>query len=294
MNLAHIDEFITLVEVGNYQRAADELFITQSVLSKHIMALEKDLGYDLLLRKYRKLELTDEGRRFLIHAKKLSDEYRKIMIDAPIQTTPKSKQIILACSSNKKLIQLAHLASRFQREFPDCGLNIIQIETVEVDNMLKNGSADIAVVTAGLDLISLPGFRTERLSLCSHMVAYLPNHHRLASRTSIQLDELVEENFVSLPPEAYSSIARKQLTEQNGLDLNIIYSVRRRETAINFVKNGLVVFLGLKDTDAGEDETPGVTTVALEPRVDLYMQIIYPDNPLPVEEKWVVERLRIL
>ncbi|MGV3126453.1 LysR family transcriptional regulator [Streptococcus orisratti] len=42
MNIHHLREFITLAEVQNYLEAAEELFISQSTLSKHIQALEKE------------------------------------------------------------------------------------------------------------------------------------------------------------------------------------------------------------------------------------------------------------
>ena len=41
MELSHLAEFIILAETGNYLEAAEELFISQSTLSKHIMSMEK-------------------------------------------------------------------------------------------------------------------------------------------------------------------------------------------------------------------------------------------------------------
>ena len=44
MNLAHLYYFRKLVEVKNYSRAAEELFIAQPTLSLAVSSLERELG----------------------------------------------------------------------------------------------------------------------------------------------------------------------------------------------------------------------------------------------------------
>src|SRR4030065_245820 len=46
----------------NFPRAAEELYISQPAVSKHVKDLEKDLGIDLFRRNGRRVELTDAGR----------------------------------------------------------------------------------------------------------------------------------------------------------------------------------------------------------------------------------------
>ena len=64
MEVQYVREFLTLVKYGNYLAAADELFISQSTLSKHIFALEKELGLSLLNRTTRKVQLNQYGPLF--------------------------------------------------------------------------------------------------------------------------------------------------------------------------------------------------------------------------------------
>jgi LysR family transcriptional regulator, glycine cleavage system transcriptional activator len=47
----------------SFTRAAGELFLTQSAVSRQVAALEQDLGVPLFVRRHRALELTDDGRR---------------------------------------------------------------------------------------------------------------------------------------------------------------------------------------------------------------------------------------
>ena len=61
MKLELMQEFIELARVRNYSRAAENLFISQSTLSKHIAAIEDELGVHLVNHDFRGVELTDMG-----------------------------------------------------------------------------------------------------------------------------------------------------------------------------------------------------------------------------------------
>ena len=78
MTLEQMREFVILAEERNYLVAADMLYSTQATLSRHIMAMEKELGFPLFTRSTKKIELTQEGSRFLVYARramKLQDDY---------------------------------------------------------------------------------------------------------------------------------------------------------------------------------------------------------------------------
>lgn len=47
----------------SFTRAAGELFLTQSAVSRQVAALEAELGVPLFVRRHRALDLTDDGRR---------------------------------------------------------------------------------------------------------------------------------------------------------------------------------------------------------------------------------------
>jgi len=51
----------------SFSLAAAELHVTHGAISKQIKGLEEYLGIPLFLRQHRKLVLTDEGRRYLLH-----------------------------------------------------------------------------------------------------------------------------------------------------------------------------------------------------------------------------------
>ena len=61
MEIGTIQEFVVLAECLNFSEAASRLFISQSSLSKHIKALEQELGVALFERTTRSIRLSGAG-----------------------------------------------------------------------------------------------------------------------------------------------------------------------------------------------------------------------------------------
>ena len=59
MLLRQIKYFVTVVDTGSFTEAAEECFISQSVISQQILSLEKELGVQLLVRSTRRFTLTE-------------------------------------------------------------------------------------------------------------------------------------------------------------------------------------------------------------------------------------------
>ena len=70
MTTENMREFAVLAQKRNFSTAAEELNTTQASLSRHIQAMEKELGFPLLVRNTRNVELTISGLRFLSYAEK--------------------------------------------------------------------------------------------------------------------------------------------------------------------------------------------------------------------------------
>ena len=63
MNTGWLREFVVLADTCSYSEAAERLFMGQLSLSKHIKALEQELGVELFERTSRRVKLSAEGEQ---------------------------------------------------------------------------------------------------------------------------------------------------------------------------------------------------------------------------------------
>lgn len=63
-DLVELKAFVTVVEAGSFNRAADQLGASAAAVSRRISSLENSLGVKLLNRTTRQLDLTESGRQF--------------------------------------------------------------------------------------------------------------------------------------------------------------------------------------------------------------------------------------
>lgn len=65
MNMKQIEYFVEVAKTLNYTKAASQLYISQSAITKQIFLLEKELGVELFIRSHKGVQLTLVGELFL-------------------------------------------------------------------------------------------------------------------------------------------------------------------------------------------------------------------------------------
>lgn len=71
IDLRKLETFVCVAEQLSFRRAATLMHLDQSAITRHVQALERDLGVALLERSHRRVTLTEAGRDFLRDAREL-------------------------------------------------------------------------------------------------------------------------------------------------------------------------------------------------------------------------------
>lgn len=140
---------------GSFIRAADQLGITASALSKTIDRLEKRLGTKLFARSTRKVVTTAEGDRFLAHAQRIIDDLAGAEADMRHgQNIPRGTlRITVGTAFGNQ--QLLPALPAFMAQYPDVQL------AISITDHLVDIAAD------GFDL----GLRLGPIGHADHLVA---------------------------------------------------------------------------------------------------------------------------
>ena len=80
MNLNQLKYFLAIVKTGSFSNAADDMYISQSSMSKQIKALETELGVDLFKREHSKVYLTEIGAEFAKYAEMTIKQHNDMLL----------------------------------------------------------------------------------------------------------------------------------------------------------------------------------------------------------------------
>ena len=86
MSLAQIRYFVAVAEEGHVGRAAERLRIAQPPISRHMRALEDEIGTQLFARTPRGMTLLPAGRVFLAHARAILAAVDRAVLATRAQT----------------------------------------------------------------------------------------------------------------------------------------------------------------------------------------------------------------
>lgn len=235
MTFAQIQSFLKLVEFENFSVAADALFIAQSTLSKHIKALETELGTRLLNRNSRGFSLTQDGLRFLSFATAVDGEYQQLL--QQLRVGRRQKVLIISMSSAMWLI--SQKTQQFQSQHPQIEIVIFESDQDNILNAAKEFDADLMFVwDYAADTSKYPC-----VPMTTHqLVLAVSKSHPLAGRDIVSLAELKRENFIMM----HQAIARKFIIkscQSAGFTPNVQYYVTSTDTMYRYVSENLGVAL---------------------------------------------------
>jgi DNA-binding transcriptional LysR family regulator len=159
--------FVTTVEAGSFSAAARQLDISPALASGAVQRLERSLGIRLFVRSTRKLRLSDDGQRYLPHARQVLDaltegemalEHGREEIAGPLRLSMPSdlgRNVLLPLLDE---FQAAHPRIELQLRFSD---QIADFFSDRLDAGIRYGQL------ADSSLVSLPLAPGNRRILCA-------------------------------------------------------------------------------------------------------------------------------
>lgn len=264
MEIEYLREFTVVAKLGSFSRAADELCLSQSALSKHILALERELGAPLLVRNSRNVTLSAAGAQILPLAAQIYQLSNKIRVAADHQSFQKKTFLRIASIPVMAQYNITGLLAKFQQLHPQVALEITECEQKELLSLLEKGQCELGFYRLGLgeddDL--------DAVEICrDNLVAVLPLGHPLSQQKTIHLLELRDEPLLFLDQQTgfhhiYSSLCRNA-----GFVPNITYTGHRPENIVDLVAQNMgTALLMRRHTDFVAN--PDVVTVDISPPVE--------------------------
>ncbi|HEU4622866.1 MAG TPA: CysB family HTH-type transcriptional regulator [Burkholderiaceae bacterium] len=242
----------------NLTAVAAALHTSQPGVSKAIIELEEELGFQIFIRRGKRItDVTPPGRRVAEIAERVMTEIENLRRIADDYAAQDAGSLVIATTSTQARYALPTPIAKFREIFPSVRLTLLQGDPQHVAQHVMQGRADIGIATEALanlgELTTLPLYQW-------HHVVIVPRGHALDGRESITLDELA-----ALPLITYDSA----------------YSGRRRIDAA-FARRGLTPSVVLEAVDSDVIKTYVelglgvgiVANMAIQPERDTHLHAI--------------------
>lgn len=106
----------------SFSRAAQELYVSQAAISRQIRELETFLRQPLFLRLYRRVELTDAGRRLLDQLVRSFDDIDRVLSE--LETSPAQSVVRVSVEPSLAAVWLVPRLNRFRQLRPDIDISL--------------------------------------------------------------------------------------------------------------------------------------------------------------------------
>lgn len=222
MRLSYLREFIELCLELNYNRAATNLHISQSALTKHIQALESDLNTELFERDKRHVTLTSQGEVLLDHARRICREYDEVK-EAFAAEAANNRRLFVGglVDSPGEFAWMSRATTALLEQLPEFSPHFVPVASVSPTTQLLNREIDCALFAYqpdDYDAATSTQLESE-LVAASPFMAVVPANGDLAKKDALCADDLQGRTFIHMMGPRMTSGWKqvKRILDANGI-----------------------------------------------------------------------------
>lgn len=252
LNWQHLIYFIKVVECESLTKAAAQLYLSPSTLSKAIAKLERKLRIPLIVKSGRDIQVTYAGRklaqRLVQGMTYITDSIKEIQEELAQNTASLS----LASSNlfSTTYFVIPELLKAFKDHFPQSAINYTEVLSQEVVMGVMDGSYDLACLSGEEFDPAFPGLNSIRL-LKEPLGILVPKDHPLAYDDAVTFKQIQGETFFrTYDSEHLRRLAMEKYGRSTGdihyNDIHIRHKVMNDASIISLVQSGFGISLTTK------------------------------------------------
>lgn len=195
MELSYLREFVYLADTLSFKLTAEHFYVSRSVISRHLAALEESLGCRLVERSSHVVELTEMGKTFYRDARVILRDYANAVERVRDTASAQSQVVRIGYLRNAARPVIVFLVRYIQQKHPDLRVSLSCMEYGELRRAMEDGVVDIALAVNVSPEVS----RNYRSTLLyqDEFTAVMSKDNPLATRTQgVLLSDIPEEKLL--------------------------------------------------------------------------------------------------
>ena len=220
LKLNQLRILVALEQLGQVQKVADAMHVTQPAISKQLRELESDSGMRLFHRSGNRIEFTPLGAHLARRAGEILQQLTNVEVEIAALAQGLSGALSIGTVTTAAQILVHEAILRFLQLAPKARIKLVEGPADELFSLLEAGKLDIVVVRIPDSESLRPGVSTvllnDPLVICSGV------KHPFASRRDLDWPDLASTGWItpSMSSPAYKALAR--LADEKKLALDMV------------------------------------------------------------------------
>ncbi len=229
-----VQAFVAVADHKSFRRAAGELSITQTALSRRLQNLESFLGVRLVERSTRSVALTPPGESFLPQARRLLTDLAAALTE--IRETGKARRgdVTIACVPTIGVHYLPQILQRYSADHPQNRVKVLDHSSAVVAQAVLTREAEFGINIAEShppSLESVPLLQDDFVLICR-------DDHPLAGLEALPWKALEGHRLIFPGASSNNRPLLDHALAESQLELSAFYEVQRSSTAVGLVAAG--------------------------------------------------------
>jgi DNA-binding transcriptional LysR family regulator len=236
LTLVQLQTFRRLARLGNFTRAAEELYLTQSAVTQQMRALQDHFDTPLFDLVGRRPVLTDAGAFLAERSAEILDAADSLEREMRDFAAARVGTLAVGASVTVGTYALPQQLAAFARSAPGIDVRLSVANTTDTCAALKARRIAVAFVEGFIDdaELAFSPYANDRMRLI------VPAHgHRFSKRRSIALADLRGERFVVREAGSGTRMLAADVLARAGIDVDVALEMPSNEGVARAVEAGL-------------------------------------------------------
>jgi len=209
--------FYTVAQRLSFTRAANELFITQPAVTKHIKELEQQLNVQLFKRNGNNITLTTAGKILMHYADKIFQTYNALETELAQLNNIEAGTLHIGASTTVAQTILPKILALFRKTYPDIVFNFVQANTDQISQLILDEKLDIAIVegTAHSPQLAYSPFARDEIVLVTAANNKLSKKSEISPRQLLEIPLVLREAGSGTLDVIYEALAGVNISPKN-------------------------------------------------------------------------------
>lgn len=269
---------LKVAEYENFTKAAKELCISQPAISNHIKAVEEELGFKIFERGTSGIHLTEKGAiviKYISQMNSIAESLKQALASDKLSATALRVGITHTVESS---LVVDAIAKYLNKSTPGVSIRITSGTSKSLYKQLKNGEIDFIIMEGSYND---PDLNNVMLGTDSLVLVTSPSNH-LASKNTVTLDEMKEENLIMRLPDSNTmktfASALKERSKSLS-DFNIILEIDNIATIKDLIRRDFGVSILAKSVCLDEVRKGKLAILNIE-NISMIreMNLVYPKD----------------